>query len=206
MPPDFKIYTASELSKINSQRRAISQPADRTLPVLQKAKVLFVAASQMNNEPASCANCQFYNFGRSCQFMGPGVMIRKFVYPPRATADAKRIEYWPCCGMHTYGIPNYGPEEWHKPFWSPGDVDLIWINAPAPGQEHGGANCGGACGGDDCDYFISEDDDMHADKPGFCRVLQSDVDSGDVCTAWDDDDKLEWTKAQALIKELDGNN
>ena len=97
----FLSFRAEHLRKINAQRRALSQPDIYTIPVLTKAQVMFVSAAEMNNEPGSCYNCHFYNFGRSCMLIGPGVQVKKFTYPPEPTSDAKVIEYWPCCGMTT---------------------------------------------------------------------------------------------------------
>jgi hypothetical protein len=202
MPDGFLVYRDKHLRKVNAIRMANSQPTIDAVPILQKGKVLFVTAAEMDNEPASCANCVFYNSGRSCQLIGPRITVRKFTYPPKATADAKPIEYWPCCGMHTYGEPNYGAETFAAKS-DPAELDLVWINAPSVGLEHGGANCGGENGGDDCDHYLTAKDDKRDSPTGFCRVLQAEVCNGDVCAAWMDDDEVSWDRAQALIKELD---
>lgn len=198
MANGFLEYKDKNLPKVNAMRRAISQPDIYTVPVLGKAKVLFVSASEMNNEPASCANCVFYNWGRSCQLIGPHVKVRKIVYGE----PDKAIEYWPCCGMQTFGPPNKGEPRFIT-VTDPSDIDLLWINAGKVGQAHGGANCGGQNGGDDCDYYMTDVDDKREAPTGFCRVLQRTVQNGDVCSAWDDDDKLVWEKAQAIIEEQD---
>jgi len=203
MNDGFLRYKAKNLSKINSMRRAISQPTQADIvPVLNKGQVLFVPAAMMENQPASCYNCGFYNHNQSCQLIGGLVRIRKFTYPREATADAKRIEYWPCCGMHSFGEPNYGPAHYCDHPSDPSDLDLLWINAPRPGQEQGGANCGGSNGGDDCDFYMTEGPDKRDEPTGFCRVLQAEVANGDVCAAWRDDDRLTWQQAQANLKEL----
>ena len=69
----------------------------------------------------------------------------------------------------------------------------------------GGANCGGADGGDDCDHYMSEDGKPKWESPtGFCRALQTTVACNDVCAQWRDDDTLQWQDAQRLIGEIDG--
>lgn len=204
MADNFLVYKAKNLSKINAQRRALSQPTITDVPILTKGQVLFTPAGHMNGEPASCYNCVAYNYGKSCMKIGPETDIRKFIYPPKATADAKPIEYWPCCSMHDYGEPNYGDEKFISRN-DPTNVGLGWINAPKPGQKLGGANCGGAGGGDDCDHFCTDGPGDKRDYPtAFCRVLQTPVENGAVCAAWEDDDLVPWEKAQALMKELDG--
>lgn len=197
---NLKIYRAEDLRKVNSMRRANSQPTLTGVPVLSKEKVLFVGTAEMNNEPASCYNCVFYNSGASCQLIGPHVPICKFTYPRSATSDSKPIEYWPCCGMHQFGNPNFGPPRFIAAN-DPASLDLLWINAPSVGLEQGGANCGGSNGGDDCDHYTTPTGDKRDAPHGFCRVLQCEVMNGDVCSAWDDDDKLSWNKAQAILKE-----
>ena len=102
----FLKYQPKHLPKINSIRRAVSQPDITSLPILTKEQVLFTSAAEMSNEPASCYNCRFYNHGKSCALIGPRTTVRKFVYGE----PDKAIEYWPCCGMHEHGEPNYGIE------------------------------------------------------------------------------------------------
>lgn len=205
MADDFKVYTAENLRKINSQRRALSQPDIYTVPTLKPAEVLFVPANRMGGEPATCYNCGRYNYGKSCVLIGPKVSIRRFIYPRIATADAKRIEYWPCCGEWDRGQPNYGPAKYNDNLSTPDELGLIWINAPEVGQEIGGANCGGRDGGDECDFYVTEEADARDTEEGWCRVLQQNVDNGAVCGAWRDDDTVDYARGSALLKELDGN-
>jgi hypothetical protein len=192
----FLKYRSKHLSKVNSIRRAVSQPDIYTIPTLDKSSVLFVSAAEMHNEPASCYNCRFYNYGKSCGLIGPHTSVRKFIYG----APDKPIEYWPCCGAHEHGEPNYGIEAFRAAN-SPSTLGLIWINGPRIGLEYGGANCGGSGGGDDCDFYMTEGDDKREEPTGFCRVLQSEVANGDVCAAWNDDDKVSWQQAQAILAE-----
>ena len=204
MPPNFLAYKAANLSKINAQRRALSQPTLTGVPILTKAQVMYVPEGAMEGEPSSCYNCPFFNYDRSCQLIGPRVKVKKLIYPAQATSDAKRIEYWPCCGEWTRGDPNYGEEKFIASN-SPDSTGLGWINAPKVGQEYGGANCGGKDGGDDCDHFITIGEDKRAEPTAFCRVLQSEVENGAVCCAWMDDDFLSWDRAQNILKEQDAS-
>lgn len=204
MPPNFLTYKLRDLTKINAQRRALSQPTITDVPVLTKQQVMYVSEGQMEGEPATCYNCPFFNYDRSCRLLGPNVRVKKFVYPPKATADAKRIEYWPCCGEWTRGEPNYGTEQFLASPSNPDSIGLGWINAPEVGQDIGGANCGGKSGGDDCDHYITKGDDKRAEPTAFCRVLHSQVECGGVCAAWMDDDWVSWDRAQNILKELDG--
>jgi hypothetical protein len=199
MMDGFLKYKSKHLSKINSIRRAKSQPDIYTVPTLTKDQVLFVTASEMHNEPASCYNCRFYNYGKSCGLIGPLPPIRKFTYG----APDKPIEYWPCCGAHEHGTPSYGAEAFRAAN-SPSTLGLLWINAPRVGLDLGGANCGGTFGGDDCDYYMTDIDDKREAPTGFCRVLQSEVMNGDVCSAWRDDDRIEWQEADAILKKQAG--
>jgi len=202
MPIDFKAYTAANLRKVNSQRRALSQPDVYLVPTLKPAEVLFVPAASMCGEPSTCYNCGRYNLGKSCMLIGPHVEIRKFIYPIYPTADAKQIEYWPCCGEWKRGEPNRGPEEFTDELDTPDELGLGWINAPRVGQAIGGANCGGENGGDECDFYITDVADARDTEQGFCRVLQQDVDNGAVCAAWRDDDWVDYQRGSALLKEL----
>jgi hypothetical protein len=206
MPADFKLHTAKTLRKVNAQRRALSQPDVYTVPVLKSAEVLFVPASKMCGEPATCYNCSRYNYGRSCQMIGPNVLIRRFIYPPTATADAKRIEYWPCCSEWDRGQPNYGPAKYAYNQSTPDELGLGWINAPEVGLEMSGANCGGENGGDECDFYVSEEADARDAERAWCRVLQMEVENGAVCAAWRDDDWIDYQRGSALLKELDGGS
>lgn len=204
MAVNFKIFKAAELRKVNAQRRALSQPTILDPPTLTKGQVMYVPEAQMEGEPACCYNCHFYNYERSCQFMGPEVKVKKFVYPPEATSDAKRIEYWPCCSAWMRGEPNYGPETFTDNRQSPDSLGLGWINAPGVGQDIGGANCGGKDGGDDCDHYITAGDDKRVEPTAFCRVLGTNVECGGVCSAWMDDDWCSYDRAQNILRELDG--
>lgn len=201
MSKGFLAFKVENLRKVNAQRRALSQPDIYAIPTPSKGEVMFVPAAQMGGEPASCYNCHFYNYGKSCGLIGPWTRIEKFIYPKEATADAKRIEYWPCCSMWDKGEPNYGVEA----FTAANDPDTLglgWINAPKPGQEYGGANCGGENGGDDCDHYMTESSDKREEPQGFCRVLQTTVDNGAVCAQWRDDDWMDWRRAQDILKDL----
>lgn len=198
----FPIYNEKQVRKVNAMRRAWSLPSSDSPVVPTKGQVLFTTAESMNNEPASCANCIFYNYGKDCSLIGQRIPIRRFVYPATATADSKQIEYWPCCGMQQHGEPNKGTPV-YRATNDPDYMDLIWINAPKIGLDISGANCGGCCDGDDCDHFQTDGDKEKWNSPtGFCRVLQTDVANGDVCTAWQDDDELKWREAVKIIQEL----
>lgn len=202
----FLTYKLQHLAKINSMRRAASQPSSPSVPVPTKGQVLYIPAGRMQGRPATCYNCPFYNYGRSCKLIGPHTIIRKFVYPPDPVpADSKPIEYWPCCGMFIPGEPNYGAEEFLDRRSSPEDLGLVWINAPEVGQEYGGATCAGINGGDDCDSYCTKSDDKRSEPQAFCRVLQGEVEGGAVCASWADDDQLDNAKAQSLLRELDSH-
>ena len=205
MPEDFVSYRAKNLRKVNAQRRALSQPDVYTIPTLKPAEVLFVPASKMGREPATCYDCGRYNHARSCMLIGPHVPIYKFIYPPEPTSDAKCIEYWPCCGEWKRGEPNYGPEQFTDELDTPDELGLGWINAPKVGQDVGGANCGGRDGGDECDFYVTEEADARDTETGFCRVLQRDVDNGAVCAAWRDDDWVDYERGLSLIRELESD-
>jgi hypothetical protein len=202
MPNSFLVMKVENLRKWNAQRRALSQPTLMGVPILTKGQVQYVPEGEMGGEPATCYNCAFYNSGRSCRLIGPTIDIRKLVYPPSPTADAKSIEYWPCCSAWVHGEPNYGPEQFMDCPSSPDTLGLGWINAPEIGQDCGGANCGGQSGGDDCDHYMVDGSQDKREYPtGFCRVLQSQVENGAVCAAWMDDDWLDWARAQNILKD-----
>src|SRR5882762_1854128 len=94
----FPVYGTKNLSKINAMRMAFSAPDSQSAVVNTKGEALFVTAEELNNEPASCYNCQFYNeTAQTCGLIGKRHTIRKITWPKQATADAKQIEYWPCC-------------------------------------------------------------------------------------------------------------
>lgn len=201
----FPLYEEKNLQKINAMRRAISLPAVTTPIIPSKGQALFTTAEEMHDEPASCYNCQFYNqTAETCAIIGPRIKIRKILYPQETTADSKPVEYWPCCSMQLYGKPN-DAEAVYRSRSDPDYLDLVWINAGKPGQEHGGANCGGCSGGDDCDHYIVEGKKAKWDSPtGFCRALQVTVACGDVCSLWQDDDELHWREAAKIIEENRG--
>lgn len=201
----FPIYGDKQLRKVNAMRRAFSAP-DSFAPVVNtKGEALFVTAEEMNDEPASCYNCQFYNEkAATCSLIGARHSIKKIIWPREATDDAKPIEYWPCCSMQLYGEPNHG-EAVYRSSSDPDYIGLIWINAPKVGMKISGANCGGCNGGDDCDHYQTEGNVAKWESPtGFCRALQTVVACGDVCAQWRDDDKLEWQDAKRLLGEIDG--
>lgn len=195
----FLVYKPENLRKVNAIRRVISAPDAKLPPILNNGQVLFSSAASAHNEPRSCYNCPFYNYGRSCAIIGQGFKIRKFTWPEKPTADSKPVEYWPVCGYWNYGKPNYGSQTFRGAL-DPDDAGLCWINAPKVGQEKGGSCCGGQNGGDDCDYFMTAIADKRAVDAGFCRVLQRNTNNMDCCTAWNDDDLVGWRTAQERIK------
>lgn len=202
MSKGFLVYTAETLKKINAQRRAGSRPDIYTVPTPSKGEVMFVPSASMGGEPATCYNCHFFNYGKSCMLIGPWTKVKKFTYPVRETADAKPIEYWPCCSMWDRGEPNYGPEMFTAAN-DPELLGLIWINAPEVGQDIGGASCGGENGGDDCDHYMTEGNDKRLEPKGFCRVLQTTIENGAVCAQWRDDDLLERMRVQDILNDLE---
>ena len=199
----FPVYGDAQLRKINAMRRAFSAPDSLDPVVNTKGEALFVTGEEMNNEPSSCYNCQFYNEKvKTCGLIGPRKIVLKFVWPKEATADSKQIEYWPDCSMHLFGETNKGAPVYYSNS-DPDYIGLIWINAPKPGLPHGGANCGGANGGDDCDHYTTDGEKPKWESPtGFCRALQTTVACNDDCAQWRDDDTLQWQDAQRLIKDL----
>jgi hypothetical protein len=192
----FPLYSEAQVPKINAMRRVFSQPDFHGVPILQPGQVLFVTAESMHDQPSSCYNCMTMNPKTlTCKRIGPEVLIKKFT---RGKEDGKAIEYWPCCGMHDFGEPSEGKYFAHD---DPDYLDLVWINAPEVGQDYGGANCGGVSGGDDCDHYITESmKPKWESATGFCRVLQKMVAAGDNCTAWGDDDEVDWRTAQTELK------
>jgi hypothetical protein len=201
----FPIYQDKHLRKVNALRMANSQPLYYSPVIPTKGQVLFTTSESMNDEPSSCYNCQMYNeTANTCMLIGSRVPVRTLIYPKEATADAKPIEYWPCCSMQLYGDTNKG-EAVYKSQEDPDYLDLVWINAPKVGQEYGGANCGGCAGGDDCDHYLPEDGKLKWESlTGFCRALQTTVACGDICTMWRDDDELPWREAVQIIREQNG--
>lgn len=126
-------------------RENYTQPDFYGIPILHDMDVQFDHASDIGNKPASCYTCCLHNEPEgTCMLIGPTLKVVKLL--------SKGIEYWPCCGNHSYGDPHGG-----KPLYlaslDPGNLGLIWINAPAVGQKYGGANCNGTEGGDDCDHY-----------------------------------------------------
>lgn len=201
----FPVYGEGQLRKVNAARRAFSAP-DSLAPVVNtKGEALFVTGEEMNFEPASCYNCQFYNKNaETCQLIGPRKTIKKLIWPREATADSKQIEYWPCCSMQLYGDVNKGEAKYLSTS-DPDYIGLLWINAAKVGQKHGGANCGGCNGGDDCDHYLTDEaEPKWESSTGFCRALQTTVACTDVCAQWRDDDVLQWQDAQRLLGELNG--
>ena len=199
----FPIYGDKQLRKVNAMRRAFSAPDSIDPVVNTKGEALFVTGEEMNDEPSSCYNCQFYNeTHKTCGLIGPRKIVAKFIWPKEATTDSKQIEYWPDCGMHLYGKTNKGPAVYYS-HCDPDYIGLIWINAPKLGLPHGGSNCGGANGGDDCDHYTVEGNKPKWESPtGFCRALQTTVACNDDCAQWRDDDTLQWQDAQRLLADL----
>jgi hypothetical protein len=195
-PGGFVEYGKEQLPKIDSMRRDKSQPDFYGVPILRDEQVLFTTAEELDYKPASCYTCKEQNKDKTCVRLGPEIKVQKVV-GHRDSGDP--IEYWPCCSMHDFGD---GPDsiKYHECLDMPKDIGLIWINASDVGQEYGGANCGGVDGGDDCDHYMVKSGEKWQSEQGACRVLQHSVGAGDVCTAWWDDDILEYPEAQQLIK------
>jgi hypothetical protein len=190
----FPLYNESNLEKINDIRRAKSRPDINIwkAPVMTKGEVMFTTWAQNGEKPATCYSCAFYNADKSCMLIGPNVRIKKFTMGVQ--------EFWPCCGMQINGEPNKGAEKFIS-HCDPDTLDLIWINCRT-GLEYGGATCGGKNGSDDCDYYYPYDTaDKRESLSGHCQVMQNEVGCGDVCTAWQDDDQVEWREAQEWIKK-----
>jgi hypothetical protein len=195
-PGGFVEYGKEQLPKIDSMRRDKSQPDFYGVPILRDEQVLYTAAEELGGHPASCYTCKEQNLDKTCERLGPEIKVQK-VTGHRDSGDP--IEYWPCCSMHEYGP---GPEKvkYHESLDTPDSIGLVWINASETGQKFGGANCGGVEGGDDCDHYMVPKGEKWDSTQGACRVLQHTVNAGDVCTAWWDDDILEFPEAQMLIK------
>lgn len=189
-PGGFPVYGEEQIGKVNAMRRAHSLPDVESPIIPRKGQVLFVTAEELSNEPASCSDCQLHNSAGTCSILGPRIPVRKF------TMDG--IEYWPHCAAFLKG-----PEKTASSYTASRDPDylgLIWINAPKVGQAHGGANCGGCDGGDDCDNYIVDGAKKKWDSPtGFCRALQTTVACGDHCTHWQDDDEISWREAVKIL-------
>lgn len=196
-PGGFIEYGKEQLPKVDSMRRDKSQPDFYGIPILHDQDVMFTTASQLGDKPASCYTCQFQQSDLTCGILGPDISVGK-VTGSQDSGDP--IEYWPCCGEHDYGPAQKGQPSYRKVLSTPDQVGLVWINASEVGQDYGGANCGGGNGGDDCDHYLVRSGDKWENPQGVCRVLQHTVDNGDVCTAWRDDDILDWQEAQQLMK------
>jgi hypothetical protein len=195
----FLVYKDENLPKINSIRRVISAPDAKLPPILNNGQVSFSSASEAHGEPRSCYNCPFFNYNRGCQLMSPEIIVKKLIWPPEATADSKQIEYWPVCSYWVYGEPNYGKPR-HIASLDPDNAGLCWINAPEVGMDKSGSCCGGANGGDDCDFYMTAVPDKRRSPQGFCRVLQKDVSNMDCCASWLDDDLVSWRTAAERFK------
>lgn len=190
------------VKKINTIRIGQSRPDLKSPPILTEGDVLFSSAASASDEPRSCYNCPFFNYGKSCKLMGKSVEIHKFTWPKEKRDGAKPIEFWPVCGMWIKGEPNFGPEDFYAKL-DPDEAGLGWVNAPEPGQELSGTSCGGANGGDDCDLWLIEgtSGDKRAAKSGFCRVMQKSTGNMDCCTCWQDDDFLTWQMVKERFSE-----
>lgn len=196
----FLSYRPKHLKKINAIRRVISAPDAKLPPILNNGQVLFSSAEGADNEPRSCYNCPFYNYGHSCQLMEGIEPIKKLVFPKAPVpADSKQVEYWPVCGMWIHGEPNYASERYIASM-DPDDMGLGYVNAPRVGLKYSGTSCGGQNGGDDCDYWMVDEPDKRAVKEGFCRVLQKNTKNGDCCSCWIDDDWVSWRTAKERFK------
>lgn len=192
----FVEYDETQLPKVDSMRRDKTQPDFYGIPILQDSDVGYVKASDIGGKPASCYTCTKQNKDETCYLMGPSIKV-KTVVGHKESGDP--IEYWPCCSSHQYGNPS-GDVSYAEKLSDPKTLGLIWINAPEVGQEYGGANCGGVEGGDDCDHYMVKTGEKWDNPQGYCRVLAHVVDAGDVCSAWRDDDELQWDNAQDLMK------
>ena len=199
--PGFFQYKAKHLPKVNALREANSLVQITSVPVLNKGQVAFSPADEAGGAPRSCYNCDHYNgTAETCKMLGPGIDILKFTYP---ASGEKRIEYWPVCSYWYPGEPTIGIAKYEDCLVDPDNAGLIWINAPEVGAKDGGACCGGQGNGDDCDNWLVEGDlNKREYTTGFCRVLQSNTNTNDCCTAWEDDDQVSWQKAQDLLRDL----
>jgi len=196
-PGGFVEYGKEQLPKVDSMRRDKSQPDFFGIPIISDEAVMFTRASELGDKPASCYTCQAQQADLTCFYMGSGVKVAKVT----GSADSgDPIEYWPCCGMHNYGTRQTGVPVYADILSDPSSLGLVWINAPKVGQPFGGANCGGGNGGDDCDHYTVKSGEKWDNPSGYCRVLCHSVENGDVCTAWHDDDELQFEEAQMLLR------
>lgn len=191
----FVKYGSEQLPKANTMRKDKTQPNFMGVPILRDGEVGFSTAEALGNKPASCYTCTFQNKNETCKLIGPDTMVSKVI---GHKDEGDPIEYWPCCSEHNYGETSQ-EVTFIQPLKDPDSLGLIWINAPEPGLKYGGANCGGVVGGDDCDHYVVGKVEKWDTKKGFCRVLQHEVGSGAVCSAWRDDDILSWQDAQQLL-------
>lgn len=196
-PGGFVEYDKTQLPKIDAMRRDKSQPDFFGVPILTDAEVGFSTKAELGGKPASCYTCKEQNPDLTCERLGPGIKVATV----RGSKDSgEQIEYWPCCSLHDYG-EHSGPVHYHNTLDTPTQLGLIWINAPKPGQDFGGANCGGVAGGDDCDRYRTHGKVEKWDaQQGYCIVLAHEVNAGDVCRAWKDDDELSFEDAQNLLR------
>ena len=205
MPKNFLEYEPKHLPKVNAQRLASSLVKIQSTPLLEEGQVLFSAPASANNEPRSCINCWMWNeHPGTCYLMGPEIRAEKFTYPPKFEEGSKPIEYWPVCGMWDFGHHHEGrPIYKQSPYDDPDSIGFGYVNAPEVGLERSGTNCGGQNGGDDCDNYITKGPDKRAEDEAYCRVLGKHVPNLACCTAWGDDDWVDWQKGQDLLKDLD---
>lgn len=193
----FVVYGPEQLAKVDSMRRDKTQPDFYGIPILRDQDVLFTRASELGDKPASCYTCQAQQSDQTCFYMGPSVKVAK-VTGHRDSGEP--IEYFPCCGLHNYAEPRTDKPVYADNLSNPTAIGLVWINAPKPGLKYSGANCGGVKDGDDCDHYVVKSGEKWDNPDGYCRVLAHQVAAGDVCAAWHDDDELNWTEAQQLMK------
>ena len=197
-PGGFPVYGKEQLPKVDSMRRDKSQPYFFGEPILSDAQVLYTTGKELGGKPASCYTCKEHTKDLTCERLGPEIKVSK-VTGHRDSGEP--IEYWPCCSMHEYtDTPRSEAVRYHDTLDTPDSLGLIWINAPKVGQKYGGANCGGVEGGDDCDHYLVKSGEKWDNPDGYCRVLCHQVDGDAVCTAWHDDDELQFEEAQMLLK------
>jgi len=195
----FVEYGPEQLKKVDSMRRDKSQPDFYGVPILTDAQVLFTTADELGGKPASCYTCKEHTSDFTCERLGPDIKVAT-VIGHKDSGDP--IEYWPCCSLQECtDTPRQSKPSYHDVLDTPDSLGLIWINAPEVGQKYGGANCGGVNGGDDCDrYRVKGVVEKWDTDQGLCTVLQHTVEAAAVCAAWNDDDILNWTDAQDLMK------